>query len=174
MILGISTQAFTLSHVVISLIGIVAGLVVLAGMLASRRLDGWTALFLGTTVLTSVTGFFFPRDHLLPSHIVGILSLAALALALAALYGYRLAGPWRRVYVVTAIFALYLNIFVAVVQAFAKIPVLHAMAPAQSDLPFIVAQLAVIVIIVGFGIKALRSFHPSVAVSNVQRAGAIH
>src|SRR5207342_977012 len=106
-----STATFTLLHVVLSLIGIAAGFVVLFGLLTSRRLDGWTALFLGTTVLTSVTGFFFPRDQILPSHIVGVISLVVLAVAIVALYVYRLAGSWRWIYVASAVLALYLNVF---------------------------------------------------------------
>ena len=106
MILGISTSTFTLVHVVLSLLGIFAGLVVLFGMFSSKRLNGWTALFLATTVLTSATGFFFPFDHLLPSHIVGILSLVVLAVAILALYAYHLAGAWRWIYVAGAVVAL--------------------------------------------------------------------
>ena len=106
MILGMSESAFTQLHVVISLIGIGTGLVAAWGMLQSRRLEGWTAVFLATTVLTDVTGYFFPRDHILPSHIVGALSLALLALAIAALYVYRLRGAWRWIYVVTAVASL--------------------------------------------------------------------
>jgi uncharacterized membrane protein SirB2 len=146
--------------VILSLIGIFAGLVVLAGMFGSKKLDGWTALFLATTVLTSVTGFFFPADKLLPSHIVGILSLVVLAVTLVALYGYRLAGSWRWIYVSGAVLALYLNVFVGVVQAFAKVPVLKALAPTQSEPPFLVAQLVVLVIFVVLGIVAARKFHP--------------
>src|SRR5438105_1555237 len=118
MILGMSVATFTLVHVILSLVGILAGLVVLAGMLASRPYNGWTALFLATTVLTSVTGFLFPRDHILPSHVVGVLSLLLLGAAVGALYYYRLAHAWRWIYVWTAIIALYLNVFVLVAQAF--------------------------------------------------------
>src|SRR5437899_11136509 len=124
MILGMSTSTFTLVHVVLSLIGIFAGAIVLFGMFSSKRLNGWTAFFLAMTVLTSVTGFFFPRDHLLPSHIVGIISLVVLAVAIVALYAYRLARAWRWIYVAGAAVALYLNVFVAVVQAFLKVPFL--------------------------------------------------
>ena len=138
MILGISTSTFTLVHVVLSLVGIFAGLVVLFGMFSSKRLTGWTALFLATTVLTSVTGFFFPLDHLLPSHIVGILSLVVLAVAILALYAYHLAGSWRWIYVAGAVVALYLNVFVGVVQAFQKVPPLSALAPTQSEPPFVI------------------------------------
>jgi magnesium-transporting ATPase (P-type) len=118
-------------HVVLSLVGIVAGLIVLGGMLGSKKLEGWTALFLATTVLTSATGFLFPFVKILPSHIVGVISLAVLAVAIVALYVCRLAGRWRWIYVASAVFALYLNAFVGVVQAFLKIPSLKAMAPTQ-------------------------------------------
>jgi hypothetical protein len=160
MILGMSTSTFTLVHVVLSLVGIFAGLVVVLGMFGSKRLDRWTALFLATTVLTSVTGFFFPFDKILPSHIVGIISLVVLAIAILALYALHLAGPWRWIYVATAVLALYLNVFVGVVQAFQKLPLLASMAPTQSEPPFLIAQAVVLVIFVVLGIGAVRSFHP--------------
>jgi len=160
MILGMPTSTFTLVHVVLSLVGIFAGLVVVFGMLGSKRLDGWTALFLATTVLTSVTGFFFPFDKILPSHIVGIISLVVLAIAILALYALHLAGPWRWIYVVSAVVALYLNVFVGVVQAFQKVPLLASLAPTQSEPPFLIAQAVVLVIFVVLGIAAVRSFHP--------------
>jgi len=161
MILGMSTSAFTLLHVVLSLIGIAAGLVVAAGMLGSKRLDGWTAVFLASTVLTSVTGFFFPRDHVLPSHIVGALSLVVLAIAALAFYRYRAEASWRWIYVVTALVALYLNVFVGVVQAFLKTPFLSALAPTQSEPPFLITQLLVLLAFVALGVVTLRSFHPT-------------
>ena len=160
MILGMSTSAFTLFHVVLSLVGIVAGLVVVAGMLGSKTVNGWTALFLATTVLTSVTGYFFPVDRVLPSHIVGAISLVVLAIAIVAFYGYRLARSWRWIYVVGAVIALYLNVFVLVAQAFQKVAFLNALAPTQSDPGFIIAQTVVFVIFVVLGISAVRSFHP--------------
>jgi hypothetical protein len=163
MILGMSLATFTLLHVVISLIGIVTGLVVLAGMLRSQRLPGWTAVFLTTTVLTSVTGFFFPFERLLPSHIVGIISLLVLAVCLFALYLRRLSGASRWVYVATAVFALYLNVFVLVVQAFLKIAFLKALAPTQGEPPFAIAQGIVLLVFVALGIVALRRFHPGSA-----------
>ena len=160
MILGMSTSAFTLFHVVLSLIGIVSGIVVVAAMPGSRIANGWTALFLATAVLTSVTGFLFPTDQILPSHIVGVVSLLVLIVAIAALYGYRLARSWRWIYVVSAPVALYLNVFVLVAQAFQKVAVLNALAPTQSDPGFIVAQLIVLAIFIVLGIRAVRSFHP--------------
>jgi hypothetical protein len=141
-------------------VGIFAGLVVVFGMLGSKRLDGWTALFLATTVLTSVTGFFFPFDKILPSHIVGMISLVVLAIANLALYALHLAGPWRWIYVISAVLALYLNVFVGVVQAFQKVPLLASLAPTQSEPPFLIAQAVVLVIFVVLGIAAVRSFHP--------------
>ena len=160
MILGMSTSTFTLVHVILSLVGIFAGLVVVFGMLGSKKLEGWTAIFLATTVLTSVTGSFFPFDKILPSHIVGIISLVVLAFAILALYALHLAGPWRWIYVVSAMLALYLNVFVGVVQAFQKVPLLASLAPTQSEPPFLIAQAVVLVIFVGLGIAAVRSFHP--------------
>ena len=160
MILGMSVATFTTVHVILSLIGIASGIVVLFGMLGGKRLHGLTAIFLATTVLTSITGFLFPHDRLLPSHIVGIISLVALALAILALYVYGLAGFWRWIYVATAVVALYLNVFVAVVQAFQKLPALHSLAPTQSEPPFLIAQTVVLAIFVVLGGIALKTFRP--------------
>ena len=160
MMLGLSLSAFTTLHVVISLIAIAAGVVVLTGLLTGRPNIGWTALFLVTTVLTSVTGFMFPFTHLLPSHIFGAVSLVLLGLAIAGLYAFRLAGAWGRIYVVTAMTALYLNVFVLVVQAFQKVPVLHALAPNGAEPPFAIAQGLLLAAFVGLTIVAARRFRP--------------
>lgn len=160
MILGMSTSTFTLVHVVLSLIGIFAGLVVLFGMFRSNKLAGWTAIFLVTTVLTSVSGFPFPRDHILPSHIVGVISLVLLTIAIYALYSRRLAGAWRWIYVVSSVMALYLNVFVGVVQSFQKVPMLNALAPTGSEPPFVVAQSVVLLVFIALAVLAIRSFHP--------------
>jgi hypothetical protein len=136
---------FTIFHVAISLIAIVAGFVVAYGMLTGRRLDGWTALFLITTMATSVTGFFFPVHHFMPSHGVGIISLIALPIAIYARYGRHLAGAWRWIYVVSSLFSLYLNVFVLIVQSFLKVPALKALAPTQTETPFKLTQLVVLV-----------------------------
>jgi hypothetical protein len=160
---GIPTASFLQIHVVISLIGIASGLIVLYGLLSGKMLPGWTGLFLATTVLTSVTGFPLPPFGFDPPRAIGILSLVLLALAILALYVRHLAGPWRSVYIVTALVALYLNSFVGVVQAFQKLSFLHPLAPTQSEPPFIVAQLAVLIAFVVFGILALRRFHPVAA-----------
>jgi hypothetical protein len=159
--LGLSFSAFTTVHVVISLIGIATGLIVLYSMLSGQRMNGLTGVFLVTTVLTSVTGFMFPFNGLLPSHIVGGISLVVLALALAALYALRLQGAWRWVYVVTAVIALYLNVFVGVVQAFQKLGFLHRLAPTQSEPPFAVAQIVVLALFVWLGYLAARRFQPA-------------
>ena len=140
MVFGMSLATFTLIHVIISLIGIGSGLIVLFGMFGGKRLDGMTALFLVTTVLTSLTGYLFPFEHLLPSHIVGGISLVVLAIAIVARYSFHLAGRWRTIYVITAVTALYLNCFVLVVQSFLKIPALHALAPKGNEPPFAIAQ----------------------------------
>jgi len=168
MILGMSISAFTTLHVVLSLIGIATGFVVVAGMLGSKTLDGWTGAFLATTILTSVTGYFFPVDKVLPSHIVGALSLIALVLAVLGFYRYRLEGSWRWIYVVTAVVALWFNVFVAVAQLFAKIAFLHDLAPTQSEPPFIISQLVVLVAFVALGIAAVRSFHPASSASSLR------
>ena len=161
MILGMSTSSFTLLHVLISLIAILSGIVVVIGMTSSSRLEGLTALFLATTALTSVTGFFFHTAKLLPSHIVGIISLVVLAVSISALYLYRLAGAWRWIYVVTAVAALYLNVFVLVVQGFLKVPALHALAPTQNEPPFKIAQGLALVLFVVLGIMAVKRFRPA-------------
>ena len=135
MIAGLSIENFTILHVAISLIGIVSGLIVLFGMLRARRLPGWTALFLATTVLTSVTGFMFPINGLTPAIVVGVISIVILAIALMALYVKHLSGAWRWIYVTTALAALYFNVFVLIVQSFQKVPALQKLAPTQSEPP---------------------------------------
>lgn len=145
-------EIYTLIHVAISLVGIFTGFVVLYGLLTSKSLPGWTNVFLVTTALTSVTGFFFPVHRLLPSHIVGMISLVLLATAIYALFGRRLAGLWRKIYVVSGVLALYLNVFVGIVQSFEKIPALKDMAPTQSEPPFKITQLIVLLLFIGFAI----------------------
>jgi len=149
---------FTKLHVVISLIGIVSGLVVMFGLLVGRRLNAWTALFLITTVLTSLTGFFFPFHGVTPAIVVGIISLIVLAVAIVARYARRLAGAWRWIYVVTAMISLYLNVFVLIVQLFQKVPALKALAPTQSEPPFAVTQLVVLALFVLLTIIAAIRF----------------
>jgi len=151
---------FTLLHVGVSLAGIVAGLVVLHGMLGSRRLPGWTALFLLTTALTSITGLLFPNHGITPAQIFGYLLLALIAVTLVALYAFRLVGMSRWIYVICAVAALYLNVFVAVVQAFAKIPALQSLAPTQSEPPFVVTEAVVLAAFVMLGAWAVVKFHP--------------
>jgi hypothetical protein len=158
MILGMTTSTYTLIHVVISLIGIGSGLVVVWGMIRGKRLEGITAIFLASTVLTSVTGFGFKFDHLLPSHKVGIISLVLLAIAILARYAFHLVGGWRWTYVVSAAMALYLNVFVFVIQSFEKSPTLKALAPTQSEPPFVVTQLVVLVAFVAITILAGKKF----------------
>jgi hypothetical protein len=160
MIIGLSTATFTLLHVIISLIGIFTGLVVAAGLWSGKRLDSWAGVFLLTTVLTDITGFMFP-GALDPARIVGIISLVALAIAILAFYAYHVAGAWRWIYVSTALFSLYLNCFVAVVQSFQKIPALHALAPKGNEPPFAVAQGALLLVFVVIGVVCLRRFHPT-------------
>jgi hypothetical protein len=165
MVLGMSLATFTLLHVIISLIAIVSGLVVMSGLLGSRRQPGLTAIFLLFTILTSATGFLFPFTQLLPSHMIGILSLVLLAIACIALYAMKLDGPWRSIYVVTAITSLYLNVFVLVIQSFLKIPALTALAPGNppSGPVFAVVQGIVLVFFVLVIIGAWRRFKPVAA-----------
>jgi len=158
MILGLSTSTFTLIHVLISLAGIVSGFAVVFGMLAGKRLDGMTAVFLATTIATSVTGFGFPIHQIGPPHILGVLSLIVLAIALVARYGKQLAGGWRKAYVISAIIALYFNVFVGVVQAFQKIDALKALAPTQKEPPFAIAQGAVLLLFVILGVMSTKRF----------------
>jgi hypothetical protein len=156
-------HTYTIIHTLISLVGIFTGFVVLFGLLAGKRLDGWTKWFLITTVLTSVTGFGFPVHHFMPSHGVGIISLLVLAVAIYARCRRELAGAWRWIYVVGAVIALYLNVFVGVVQAFEKVPALKAMAPTQTEPPFKLTQLVVLALfIVLTGVAAIR-FRPEPA-----------
>lgn len=161
MILGMSISSFTTLHVAISLVAIAAGLVAMVGLLTSNPLRGWTALFLATTILTSVTGFFFPVKQLLPSHIVGIISLVLLAVAVYALYGAHLKGAWRPVYVVTAMVSLYLNVFVLVVQSFLKVGLLQRLAPTQTEPLFLVAQGGALLFFAVVTFLAARRFRPA-------------
>ena len=163
MILGLSTAAFTQLHVLISLVGIVSGFVVLAGLWAAKRLPGWTELFLATTIATSATGFLFHSKAFGPPHIVGVISLVVLAITVFARYKSALVGAARWVYVVGAVLALYFNVFVAVAQAFDKIPALHALAPTGSEPPFAIAQGIVLLLFIASGYSAVRKFHPGPA-----------
>ena len=165
MILGMSLSTFVTVHVIISLVGIVAGLVVMFGLLGSNRMPGLTAIFLLFTILTSATGFLIPpllSEKLLPSHIVGALSLVLLAIACVALYGMKLSGAWRWIYAVTALLSLYFNVFVLVIQSFLKVPALHALAPSvpPSEPPFAIVQGIVLVFFVIVIIGAVRRFRP--------------
>ncbi|MBX6426585.1 MAG: hypothetical protein IRZ09_11765 [Variibacter sp.] len=160
MILGMSIATFTLVHVVISLVAIASGLVVFWGMFSSNRLAAWTALFLAATVLTTATGCLFPITGFTPALGVGLLSSLLLAIALVALYGRRLSRHWRAIYVITALAALYLTVFVGVVQSFQKLPFLQQFAPTQSELPFVIAQTGVLLAFVAFGALAVFKFHP--------------
>ena len=163
MVLGMTLSTFTLVHVLISLAGIGSGLIVVYGLLTGKRLDGLTAIFLTTTILTSLTGYLFPITHITPGHIVGAISLTVLAVALVARYARRMEGSWRWIYVVSALIALYLNVFVAVVQSFLKIPAVHALAPTQKEPPFLVVQLTVMAIFVVIGVFAVKKFRIAAA-----------
>ncbi|WP_311029977.1 hypothetical protein [Mesorhizobium koreense] len=156
----LTLQAYTIFHVVISLIAIIAGLIVLHGWLTARRLDGWTLIFLLFTLATSVTGFFFPFNGFTPAIGTGILSVVVLLAAFAALYAFHLEGSWRWIYLVSAAIALYLNVFVLIIQAFLKIPALHALAPNGNEPPFAIVQGIVLVLFVIGGFLAVRRYRP--------------
>ena len=167
MILGLSLSTFVLVHTVISIIAIVAGFIVMFGMLKSTGPGGLTGLFLLLTILTSATGFLIPplvSDKLLPSHIIGALSLVLLLIACIALYATKLSGSWRWIYAVTALLALYFNTFVLVIQSFLKIPALTALAPGNPPAGpvFAVVQGIVLVFFVLMIIGAVRRFRPAV------------
>jgi hypothetical protein len=159
MIFGMTTANFTAVHVLLSLVGIASGLVAMWGLLRAKMVEGITVMFLVTTVLTSITGFGFPFDHLLPAHKVGIISLVVLAVAIPARYMFHLAGVWRSVYIVGSATALYLNVFVLVVQAFEKVPFLKALAPTQKEPPFLVVQLVVLLMFIAATAFAVKKFH---------------
>jgi hypothetical protein len=158
-----ASQVFTNIHVAISLVAFVTGLITLFGLLAGRVFPTATGGFLILTVLTSVTGFLFPFHGVTPAIIVGIISCVLLALAIAGIYVFNVAGAWRWIYVVTAVMALYLNCFVLVVQAFQKIPALHALAPKGNEPPFGIAQGLVLVLFLIAGYLSVRRFHPAIA-----------
>jgi hypothetical protein len=165
MILGMSLSTFTTVHVIISLIAIVSGIIVMFGLLGSNRMPGMTPIFLLFTILTSATGFLIPpllSEKLLPSHMIGILSLVLLAIACIALYVMKLSGPWRWIYAVTAMISLYLNIFVLIIQGFLKVPALTAVAPGNppSGPVFAVVQGVVLVFFILVIIGAVRRFRP--------------
>jgi hypothetical protein len=151
---------FTFFHVLLSLIGIFSGFLAVFGMIAGKRLDGLTAIFLTTTALTSITGFFFPFHGVTPGIIVGIVSLVILAVAIPARYVKHLAGAWRKIYAVTASIALYLNVFVLIAQLFMKVPALHALAPNGNEPPFLISQVVVMAIFIALTIAAAIKFHP--------------
>ena len=166
MVLGLSLSTYTIIHVIISLIGIVAGIIVMFGLLGSNRMPGLTAIFLLFTILTSATGFLIPpllTETLLPSHMIGILSLVLLAIACIALYGMKLSGAWRWIYVVTAMVSLYFNVFVLVIQSFLKVPALHALAPSvpPSEPPFAVVQGIVLLFFIIVIVGAVRRYRPT-------------
>ena len=158
MVLGISLATYTLIHVIISLVAIASGLIVFLGMIANERMDRLTSLFLATTVLTSVTGFFFPFEHVTPGIVIGVLSLIVLAVAIPARYVKQMAGGWRTTFILTSAIALWFNLFVLAVQSFQKVPALHALAPTQKEPPFAIAQLLVLVIMVVLTIGASKRF----------------
>jgi hypothetical protein len=151
-----AVATLTFVHVVISLVGLAAGFVVVWGLLNRQRLERWTALFLATTIATSVTGFLFPVDHITPGHILGVISLVLLAAAVVARYRQQLVGGWRAAYVVSAIAAQYLNFLVLIVQLFQKVPALKALAPTQTEPAFVITHLMTLAAFLVIAVAALR------------------
>jgi hypothetical protein len=165
MIFSITT--FTLIHVLLSLVGIVAGLVVAGGLGAGRRPARWALVFLVTTIAANITGFGFPFTTLLPSHYVAIISLVVLAAVVVAHYGKHFAGRWRATYAIGVVLATYFNVFVLVNQLFRRIPALIVAAPTQSEPPFALTQLIVVALFVWMGVAAVQGFRPAPADSTV-------
>lgn len=163
MIFGPTT--FTLIHVVLSLVGIVTGLVVAGSLVTGKRLDRWAVVFLVTTVATSATGFGFPFVRFLPSHAVGIISLVVLAAVIVAHYVKHFAGRWRTTYAVGVVLATYLNVFVLVTQLFRRMPALIVAAPTQSEPPFALTQGLVLALFVWLGVAVVTGFRPAPASS---------
>ena len=160
MILGMSVGAFTILHVIITLVAIGSGLIVVGGMFASNSLPVTTALFLFTTALTSLTGFLFPIHGFTPALGIGIVACVILVIALFALYKEHLVGAWRWIYVITAVVSLYINVFVLVVQSFVKVSALNALAPTQTEPPFAVTQAAVLAVFILITLVAVIKFQP--------------
>lgn len=165
MVIGLSIHIFTIVHVGITLVAIASGLVVLFGMLGAQRLPAWTALFLVTTILTSVTGFMFPIHGFTPGLGIGAVSMLVLAVALIALYAKHLVRSWRWIYVATAVSALYFNVLVLIVQSFQKVPTLNTLAPTQSEPPFLIAQGVALMAFLFLGIAAVFRFRPAPAIA---------
>ena len=153
-------RLLTQIHVAISLIGILSGLVVVVGLLTARRLDGWTTLFLASTVATSVTGLLLPLKGFTPAVGVSIISLVLLGVAIFARYSKRLVRGWRWVYTITAMFSLYLNVFVLIAQLYEKVPSLKALAPTQTDVPFIATQVVILLLFLLLTTLAVLKFRP--------------
>jgi hypothetical protein len=150
--------AYTIVHVLISLVALFTGWVVVAGLLRGRHIPGWTSWFLIASATTSVTGFFFPATRLMPSHILGILTLLASCPAMYALYSRSLAGGWRKAYAICATLTAYFNTFAIVSQLFGKVPALKALAPTQTEPPFAIAELSVMILFFILGILAVKRF----------------
>jgi hypothetical protein len=170
MILGLSVATFTLLHVLLSVVAILSGLIVMIGMWGAHRLEGWTGVFLTATVLTSVTGFLFHSARFGPPHVIGLISLLLLVLAILARYSYHMTGSWRWIYVLSALLALYFNVFVALVQAFQKLPLLQPLAPTGTEPPFAVTQGLVLLAFALFTWVALKRFRPDAAPVAIEAA----
>jgi hypothetical protein len=163
MVLGMSLGIFTALHVIISLIAIGTGFIVLFGLINGKLPSPWNTVFLVTTILTSLTGFAFPNTKVTPGIVLGILSIIVLAIAVLALYVFNLQGGWRRTYAITAMIALYFNVFVLIAQTFEHVPVFHALAPTGTETPFKIAQTLLLILFIVIITKAAKAFRNPLA-----------
>lgn len=155
-------DGYTWFHTLLSIVALIAGAVAIKGLLNSRVTPIWTEIYLVTAILTSATGFGFPGPFT-PAKVVGTICLILLAIALLALYVFKLRGPWRWLYVIGIAVSTYFDYFVLVAQLFNKVPALKALAPTQSEPPFAVAEVIVLAIFVWLAVQAVRKFHPPAA-----------
>jgi hypothetical protein len=159
--MNLDLPPLVLMHTLISLVGIVLGFIVMKGLLANDRMDRMTGWFLAMTILTSATGFILPAKMILPSHVVGVISLVVLAIASYARYSKHMAGKWRATWLTTAIMAQWFNCFVLVAQLFLKVPALHELAPEGKEPPFAIAQGVVLLAFIVAGVFSLKRFRPA-------------
>ena len=154
-------------HVIVCFVGLLAGAMVLVALCGGSRRPTWDAALLLSTALISLTGFPLPSPPGTPTpdpaRVLGAIELLVVAAAAIAIYGKRLAGAWRAVYIISMVLAVYFNAFVAVIQAFSKIGFLHALAPTGKEPPFLIAQLLILVLFIAIGVRAFKRRSPAAA-----------